>query len=335
MKKTLIALAAVSAVTAVSAQNVTLYGRLDASAVSQSSKIDGVKQYPATKTGIESSQLSTQFWGMRGSEDLGGGLKAEFLMQSNFNIDNGAVDTSGMFAREAWVGLSGGFGTVKLGRNYTAFHNLASATNHTFDTNINVTSAVFGNGLASYTLRIDNSVHYTTPTVSGLSAAISYGFGENKLNTADATNNTAYHVRYVNGPLQVGVAQQTVESRATGATVNSQDLKHNLIGGSYNFGVAALTGSYQTSKQGNTKDKGYQVGVSVPMGKLTLAAGYADSENKAGATKLDSNGYALLATYDLSKRTTAYAGYENTKVKTTTTSTTKTTNMAVGVRHTF
>jgi len=341
MKKTLIALAAVAAVTAVSAQTVTLYGRLDASIANHVTKDNGVKQYgndtnqgprSLTRQGIDSSNMNTQFWGMRGSEDLGGGLKAEFKLESQFEIDTG-VSRTNTFDREAWVGLTGGFGSIKLGRNYTAIDNFAGAMNHTFNSNINVTTAVADVGLKQYVNRIDNSINYTTPTINGFSAAISHGFGENKTADLSATDNTSLNIRYAAGALQVGFATQTVESRTGSA--NNEDIKHNLIGGSYNFGVASVTGTYMNSKQGSTKDKTTQIGVAVPMGALTLSAGFANGESKTGATKLKSDGYALLASYDLSKRTAVYAGYESTKVDTSATVERKTTNLAVGVRHTF
>ena len=341
MKKSLIALAVLAASGAAMAQSsVELYGRLDASFVNLSTKVNGVKSYTvgaagaATKTGIESSQLNTQFWGLRGTEDLGGGLKAIFKVESNFNIDNGAVDATGMFAREANVGLMGSFGTVKLGRNYTAYDSLAGATNHTWNSNINVFGTVAGTGLAQYGNRVSNSVIYDSPNFSGFSGSISYGFGEDKTAAASASDNLSLQVRYADGPLLVGVAYQN-QNQAVAA---KPDLKHTLVGASYDFGVAKLNGSYQTAKEGATKDKDYQIGVSMPFGAFAVAVGYAKSKSETAGVKLDGSGYALVGTYNLSKRTTAYVGYENTKVESLpggVATTTKVSNLAVGVRHTF
>jgi predicted porin len=282
-----------------------------------------------SQTGVNSSNLNTQFWGLKGSEDLGGGLKANFKLESLFAIDTGAVGTSNtLFEREAYVGVSGGFGEVRLGRNYTAYDNLAGALNHTLNTNINVTSAVTATGLAQYTNRVNHSIHYSSPTFSGVSGTASYAFGEDKTASQSATSNTSVQVRYAQGPLMVGVAYQDLTSQ----TVNL-DLKHNLFGASYDLGVVKLTGSYQTAKRYVTKDNEYQVGVTVPMGALTLSAGYANSESKTSGVTLNGDGFALVAIYSLSKRTALYAGYESTKVESTTT--TKATNTAFGVRHTF
>jgi predicted porin len=328
MKKSLIALAALAAVSAASAQStVSLYGRLDASVAVSSTETSSVAKL--SKTGVNSSNLNTQFWGLKGSEDLGGGLKANFKLESQFAIDTGAANTN-LFDREAYVGVSGGFGEVRLGRNYTAYDNLAAGLNHTSNSNINVTSAVAATGIAHYVNRVNNSIHYSSPTFSGVSGTASYAFGEDKTAALSATSNTSVQARYVQGPLMVGAAYQDLTSQ----TVNL-DIKHNLFGASYDLGVVKLTGSYQTAKQNATKDNEYQVGVTVPMGALTLSAGYADSESKTGAATLDGDGFALVAIYSLSKRTALYAGYESTKVDTSASSQTKVTNTAFGVRHTF
>jgi predicted porin len=272
--------------------------------------------------------MNTQFWGLRGSEDLGNGLKAIFKLESNFNIDNGASQAN-LFEREANVGLSGGFGTVLLGRNYTAYDDLFGATAHTLNSNINVSSAVNATGNAQYANRINNSIRYSSPVMGGVSGSVSYGFGENKTASASATRNVGAQVRYAAGPVLVGLGYQ----EQTSQTAND-DLEFTLVGASYDLGMAKLTGSYQTSEKGSTKDKEYQIGVVVPMGAVTVSAGMANSESKTGAAKLKGDGYALLASYALSKRTAAYVGYESTEVNTSSTKT-EVTNMAVGIRHTF
>lgn len=339
MKKSLIALAVISATGAAMAQSsVELFGRLDVGYSSNSVKVDGVKSYMAgtntsagsTQQGINSSNLNTQFWGLRGTEDLGGGLKAMFMLQSNFNTDTGALGGQ-MFDREAWLGLSGGFGTVKLGRNYTAYDTVRAATNHTLNSNINVTSVVSGVGVADFALRNSNSIRYEAPKMGGFNAAVSYGFGENKTTAESSRDTTSLALWYTEGPLLVAFGHQREEDTAANG-----DRKYTMVGGSYNFGIASLTGSYETSKQLGRKDKNYQFGVNVPMGAFSFHVGYADGQTKDGGVKADSSGYALVGTYALSKRTTAYAGYESTKVENNAgTSTTKVTNLALGLRHTF
>ncbi len=302
-----------------------------------------MKQYPGTKTGIDSSNLSTQFWGLQGSEDLGGGLRAIFKLESNFNIDDGSIGSEQtLFEREANVGLSGGFGTVRFGRVYHAYDTLFSAVNHTDNTNINVSTGVATVGLAHYKVRASNAVRYDSPSFGGFRFAGTYGFGENKTATTSATNQYSLAAWYAEGPITAGVAHQRQTPRNTNNNnsnlsthFNEPALKHNLIGGGYDFGVAKLVGSYQQAKQGGTKDKDWQIGVKVPVGAFNFYVGYADSESKTGATKLEADGWALLGTYALSKRTTAYAGYEAFDRQTNATTTRKESNLALGIRHTF
>lgn len=349
MKKSLIALAVITATSGAMAQSsVQLFGRLDVGFNTTTSKIDGVKQYdaltsgpnalrhPGSQQGINSSQLNTQFWGIRGTEDLGGGLKAMFMLQSNFNTDTGAA-AANMFDREAWLGLSGGFGTIKLGRNYTAYDTVFGATNHNFNSNINVSTAVFNVGIDNYTLRNSNSIRYEAPTINGFNAAVSYGFGENKTATESATDTLSLAVWYSNGPILAAFGHQSEERRDAITGVNTPDRDHTLLGGGYDFGAFRLVGSVQRTKEGPRKDRDFQIGVNVPLGNFAVAFGYADGRTKAGGVTRNSDGYALVGTYNLSKRTTAYVGYERSEVEGTapTVSTTKTSNFAVGLRHTF
>lgn len=333
MKRTLVALAALAAAGVVSAQSsVTLYGRLDASLVNTTTKLNDVKQYPATKTGIESSQLSTQFWGMQGTEDLGGGLKAIFKLESNFKIDDGTQDAEGLFAREANVGLTGGFGAIRLGRVYHAYDTFFGAVNHTDNTNINVSSDVAKVGLDHYAVRARDGVRYDSPNFGGVQVAFTYGFGENKTAAQSAADQYSLAAWYAAGPITAGVAYQLREFQG------QPDLKHTVVGGAYDFGMAKLVASYQEARRTGTKDRDWQLGVKVPMNAFTFYVGYADSDSKTGPTKLNADGWALLGTYALSKRTTAYVGYErfdreeiisNARAKR------KVDNLAIGVRHTF
>lgn len=128
MQKTLI-VAAVSASFAVAAHaqsSVTLYGVLDAGLSYQSNVNAGTNQAPDGKSLWRAGSVGVQqsYWGLRGSEDLGGGLKAIFTLESGFNLGNGGFANNGknsvMFNRQAFVGLSSGYGTVTLGRQYDA-----------------------------------------------------------------------------------------------------------------------------------------------------------------------------------------------------------------------
>jgi predicted porin len=339
MKKSLIALAVLAASGAAMAQSsVTLYGRLDASLAQTSKEVTGLNAVGKVKqTGIDSSNLNTTFWGLKGSEDLGGGLRANFTLESGFAIDTG-VGNAGLFERKAVVGLSGAFGAVDLGRNYTAYDTLRGATNNVYDSNFATTGTVWGNGIKDYANRTSNSVIYNSPSFGGISGAVAYAFGENKQvapNVGDATDTLSLHIKYANGPLLVGYAYQ--EEKLTQAVNTPSDkIKYNLVGASYDLGMAKLVGSYNQAKNNTLKDKEYQVGVSVPFGAAAVAAGYSNSKSEGFNANNKGTGASLVGTYNLSKRTTVYAGYEATKVDSNNAATTtKLTNFATGVRHTF
>ena len=332
MKKNLIVLALLAAAGAASAQSsVTLYGRVDAGIGSFKDSVagDGV-----TRTKLDSNILNNSLWGFKGTEDLGNGLKANFVLEAGMNMDDGTASTYKVngkdvtgFNRKATVGLSGDFGTVELGRNYTAYDSLRAATNNTVDTNMAVTNNVWAAG-GDYANRTDNSVRFDSNTYSGFSGSVAYAFGENKATAKDSTDTASLHIKYANGPVLVGYAHQTLQA-ATGT-----DTKYNLVGASYDFGVAKLNAGYNKAERAGTEDQEYQVGVSAPFGATTVYFGYANAKNEttAGVTVEERSGYDLAATYALSKRTTAYAGYKSYEIKN---SSKEATAFAVGVRHVF
>ena len=332
MKKSLIALAVLAAAGAASAQSsVTLYGRVDAGLVSLKDQIggDGV-----TRTKLDSNVLNNSLWGIKGTEDLGGGLNANFVLESGMSLDDGsAADATKSFNRKATVGLSGSFGVVELGRNYTAYDALRGATNNTADTNMAVTGDVWKAG-GDYASRANHSIRFDSANYSGFSGAVAYAFGENKGVNLDSTDTLSLHVKYANGPLLVGYAHQT-EKQATGA-----DTKYNLVAGSYDFGVAKLNAGFNKGERAASEDKEYQFGVSAPFGATTVYFGYANAKNEtlAGALVQKRAGLDLAATYALSKRTTAYAGYKNYEIKDSAVAAEKgkeVTAVGVGVRHVF
>jgi predicted porin len=340
MKKSLIALAVIAASGAAMAQSsVTLYGRLDASIGQTKVEVDSAGFSTSVKqTGVNSSDLNTTYWGLKGSEDLGGGLRANFDLQSQFAMDTGTA-TGTLFERKAIVGVSGAFGAVDLGRNYTAYDGLRAATNNVYDSNLATTFNVWSTGIKDYSLRSSNSITYTSPSFSGVSGAAGYSFGENK-NIAgnvngDATDIASLHIKYANGPLLVGYAFQE-EKLARNSAVAQDKIQYNLVGATYDFGMAKLVGSYNQAKNNTLKDKEYQVGVSVPFGAAAVAVGYSHAKSEGLGMTNKGEGASIVGTYNLSKRTTAYAGYEQAKVETMNGSiTTKTSNFATGVRHTF
>lgn len=356
MKKTLIALAALAATVGAHAQSsVTLYGIVDGF-VGQTSAtaVGGAKLSQAV---VNTSGLQSSRWGVRGTEDLGGGLAAVFTAEAGFDTSTGAnANTNAQggtaFGRQVFVGLTGGFGTVALGRQLTAYDALRGATNNTFDANVfsttsNVWGFAAGQGTAGYSNRSNNAVTWKSPDFAGFSGAVSYGFGEDKTAATSASSNANFHVKYANGPLLVGFAHQR-EKQALGTTyfstvaatgiapaaATAETRKYNLLAGSYDFGVAKLTAGYNTARNGTFKDKDYQFGVSVPFGAASVAFGYSHAKAEATGISNKQRGYSILGLYDLSKRTAFYAGLESRKL-TTAGGQGKNSTAGVGVRHSF
>ena len=346
MKKSLIALAVLAASGAAMAQSsVTLYGRLDASVGQTSTKVGSAAK--SKQNGVSSSELNSTFWGLKGSEDLGGGLKAIFKLESRFQVDTGsagsATSANTLFEREANVGIEGGFGTVKLGRSPSVFDDLQGTFNHSFGSNFKVAQSIAnGTGVADFAGTLSNSIKFNSANYGGFSGALQYGFGENKETGTNAAGNAtdviSLSVKYAAGPLVVGYAYQQEKQPQAVATTAQDKRKFNLLGASYDLGVAKLTADYATAQDVARKDKAYQLGAIVPMGAFAVAVGY-DKEKSTGAgvAELEGSGYNLVGTYDLSKRTTLYAGYKafKTEAGNVTVVETKTTSLQAGVRHTF
>lgn len=320
---------------------MTLYGRLDVGVGRATTETTGAAPVASrSQTLVTSNALNTTYWGMKGTEDLGGGLKANFDLQQQFAVDTGTAAAT-LFERLSTVGFSGGFGSVNLGRQYTAYDTLRGATNNVLDTNVATTGTVWGTGLKDYSNRVANSIRYDSPAFGGISGAVVLGLGENKEvapNVGSATNNISLHVKYAAGPLLVGYAHQ--EEKLTQAVITTAQVtnKYDLIGGSYDFGVAKLTGSYNKAKDGARDDKEYQLGVNVPVGaSAAVLLGYSKAASTmTGAKDLNGKGYTIAGYYSLSKRTTLYAAYLATEVESgAAISTAKATTLAAGVRHTF
>lgn len=329
MKKSLIALAVMAASGASMAQ-VTLYGVADVWVGSSKDAIagDGIRQ-----TVVQSGGLSSNRFGFKGSEDLGGGLKANFLLEQGFKIDDGSATASTAFSRQSYVGLSGSMGEIKVGRIWTAFDDIAGATNSVFDSALSATNNVFLT--TGYNGNPNNGVHYTMPEVAGINGAISYSFGENATAATSDSNVLAANLTYSAGPLGLGVAFQREDSG-----VSNDEVEFTRLNASYDLGAAKLLASYGLLDDvaDDAKTNEYQIGADVPLSAaLTLSAGYAYSKTKvAGVSESEASGFGAAVGYSMSKRTTAYAGLQRAEEKDLVGNTkAKSSVYAVGVKHTF
>lgn len=320
---------------------MTLYGVADLGYNTDKKTVGTV----ATKTTGLNSILSGSRFGLKGTEDLGGGLAANFLMEYSVQPDEA---TTSMANRQSYVGLSGNFGALNLGRMYTPIHGVQGA----YDTNGNATAAGWLGGATSL-VRASNLIAYSTPSFNGFTLTAGVGYGEAEKTTAStntAGDVTTVGLTYANGPLTVQAATETVKLSAlsvglpggAAATALSDALanrKANSFGASYDFGVAKVTAVRTTAKAGSAADAGEfntnNFGVSVPVGAVTLNATVSNGDYKdSGAAKVDVSGYQVGATYALSKRTTAYTFLGQGKDKTATNAG-KQDTFALGLRHTF
>jgi predicted porin len=335
MKKSLIALAVLAVSGAAMAQSsVTLYGVLDVA-------LAHVKDGTTSNTKIESGLLNTSRYGFKGSEDLGGGLKANFLLEQGFSMDTGSPLTDSQdgqtkltqgFSRNSYVGLSGGFGELRLGKVWSAFDEMKGASNAVWDSGLSPNAGVFYGGvIGGYTFNPRNSAIYFSPNLSGFSGAASYSFGENKTATVDAGKVAALNVKYAGGPVYVGLGYQTEQVDGSVPTK-----KFTMLNATYDFGVAMLQASVGRQSQNANKTTDWTLGATAPVSAaVTISGGFAGSKDNAAAGDIKRTGVSLAALYALSKRTQLYAGYHGTRTSPPVLPRVTTSLYALGVSHAF
>ena len=222
-----------------------MYGKIDATARASTVGTSGATSTAdLTKYSVDSAGLSGSRFGFKGSEDLGGGLKASFQVENGFNVDSGAAAQGGLlFGRQAYVSLGGGFGSISVGRQYGTYDNaLGSLDIQGYSTN-SAMGYAFAGFLPSATAtsgahadafdgsgRVNNAIVYTTPSISGFSASLMYAPGENNVAATAATATalavtakgatayTGFMASYAAGPLMVMGAYEQQGTQATDAT---------------------------------------------------------------------------------------------------------------------
>jgi predicted porin len=330
MKKSLIALAVLAASGAAMAQSsVTLYGRIDTSigqikdsALAAPNNKAVTKMFSGGDGGLTSPR-----WGLRGTEDLGSGLKAGFQLEQRFRPEDGSINGA-PFGAASFLSLSGGFGEIRLGRGTTVYDDVRalSISSNVFDSAFTPTNnGVYGSG-GDYASRFNDKITYLSPTMGGFYVGVDYAPDEDNSVKADRM---ALKAGYRAGPMHVALGYQDEKTSAD----------YTALSGSYNFGVASVSAGFnlRDAKTGGAEDTEFTVGVNVPFGAVAVSAGMASSKTEVGsATTLKSSGFALGATYSLSKRTTAYAGFRSVERKNAAgVKTRDETLYAAGVRHDF
>jgi len=287
MKKSLLALAVLGVFTSAHAQSsVTLYGVVDAG-IAYTNNVGGQHNFFTSSGNLQGSR-----WGLRGKEDLGGGLTALFVLENGFNVFNGTLGQGGdMFGRQAYVGLSSSqFGTVTLGRQYD------SVVDYTGPLEV---GSQWGSYFSAHpadldnmnnTNRVNNAIKFTSANYAGFTFGGLYSLGGN---AGQFNRNQIWSVGagYVNGPLQLGAGYLNVKdpnysfwgnnansrsaittpsasnfpsSRVISGFASAHTLQVIAVAGAYTFGAATFGATYSNTQY---KDVGTESGAGLnPVG---------------------------------------------------------------------
>jgi len=319
MKKSLVALAALAVAGVASAQSsVTLFGVVDASISHYSVKSEFYSTNPfavpsliepvgikRSQTALANSGYNSSRIGFRGTEDLGGGLAASFWLEAPLSNDSGAGGI-GSFARRSTVSLSGGFGEIRLGRDYTPtfwndtvfdpFGTNGVGTNLISVINSNLAIArsaasggALNGGLSGGTdsyVRTSNSIGYfLPPNLGGFYGQVQYALHENVKSSGafDSPSTRGKYVGgrfgYANGPLDVAVAygQSTTGDVSTATATTEEKIKSLNLGASYDFGPAKLFGEVSRVKDD------FKNTTNGALAGIPFATSFNDSDKYTGA----------------------------------------------------
>ncbi|MGO4329767.1 porin [Cupriavidus sp. 2TAF22] len=309
MKKTMVASAALILASGAWAQSaVTLYGVADAG-------LEFVNRQPGNGDKVYRMQsgggLTGSRWGLRGVEDLGGGLKGIFVLESGFSIDDGKTDGR-LFGRQSYVGLETPGGTVTLGRQQTPMYDFALR----YDPMATASSYSIYAMDNDFGSRADNAIKYRG-SFGGLTASGLYSFGHDGVSGTNGEvpgqwkvgREYAFGLNYATGAFAVGA----VFDQKNGDTIASRN-RHDQrasIAGSYAFGPAKVFGGYRWQHLGFTPATGSGIahlgwaGISYQLTAATSFSGALYYQDYRG-TSADPWLFSLGANYAVSKRTELY-----------------------------
>jgi predicted porin len=319
MNKKLIALAVAGAciapdAMAQTANPVTLYGRLNANI--ESVEATGAAPLPRrTRVSDEASRF-----GIKGTEDLGGGLSAFFQLETAFKIDQN--DTT-FATRNSAVGLQGGWGSLLMGRWDTPFKVAANSLDPFGDVTWGGQAvALLGSGVAGVSAKFDirqqNAVQYWTPNWAGFSARLSYGANEGRTASLNPRSNGA-SIGYSRGPVSVSYAYHELKDDTFGSAAANAGNKQalNALLGSFTFGPVKVGGIYHKIKRSGfgavsfTDQKSWLANVVWTMGSNQLI--WQHQNNKDGdrntLSQPECKADAVAWQYNFSKRTASYIQY--------------------------
>ena len=351
MNKSLITLAVISAACGTAyADDVTLYGRADLGLVYTHNELSvgntSTKDHAFT---MESGNGGSSRFGLTGNETLGNGMKINFIVENGFKADSGELSggkEGRIFDREASVGVTGAYGTIRAGRMASILTDAGSmgyyaGTVNPFGTGWGTHVYSHANLFANNIGVMDNVVGYISPNFAGMTIYAQYGMGEQGAeNTARANRYAALGMKYSVGALELAGAVDWTNKKSVGGGANYtlQDTKDAMtvnFGGSYDFGAIKTFVATQYFKNasdvasivtdavkysGNPNPQGLELvradgyglafGASLPLGSGTahFSTGMMDGDMKYQTEKADIYAFSMAGayTYSLSKRTTLY-----------------------------
>ena len=291
MMKKLIPAAALLVVMGAAQAQVAVYGLIDASYGKNETIGDTAATFHSGGDNGSSQGNSTSKFGIKGTADVGGGYKANFKLESGGITSDGAVNGA-LFNRAAWLGFSGAFGEVRLGRQ----DNVPFQTLVGFDFNgaSNAASAQMLSLATPWSLngRQSRSLQYIAPAMGGLGVQAGY-VPEDAAAGTKATYSLG--ATYTAGKLTLGAASESART-AAGTSFSG-------FAASYDFGVAKAEVGYANGGVGFT---GYNVGVSAPVGGFTVGVTYAKNDDAVGASATE-----VYINREIFKNTYAYFDYGN------------------------
>ena len=307
MKKSfLIGAVALAAAGAANAQ-LSIYGLLDVSyGKSVADDINDLKSDIHSGGDDGNSQgNSTSRFGLKGSTDLGGGIKANFKLESNGITSTGAVNDP-FFGRQAWFGLSGGFGEVRIGRQ----DSVPFQTMIDFDFN----GASNGVSAGGYSLvgpwgaalsRQSHAVNYISPTIGGFSAQVGIQPKGNQTDGRGDKDVISFGAKFATGPVAVAATYESKRDTTTKA--------FTAFAGSYDLGVVKLMASYADGGKivDGGSGKGFMLGLNAPVAGFNIGGLF----GKNSDDDLKATAYELWINKEIFKNTIAYAEVGNAKYK--------------------
>ena len=314
MKKSLVALALAGAfVSAAQAQSIEMYGIVDMGFVQESGGPTGPATTPPGAKGtvnkLTSGAQSGTRLGFKGTEDLGGGMKALFVLETGIAADKGGFNQNNGFARQSFVGLQSDMGTVTMGRQYTPYF-LTMLVGDPFAAGM--AGAAQNMLMPSSNIRMDNAVKYTSPVFSGFSAEVAYGFGEQPDSNGKSRQLGAF-LSYSAAPVNVRLGYLKKNTDTALTTPETKDVTNLILAANWDVKVAKLFAAVTNNDEAvyapiRRKSQDYLIGAQVPFNKHTFIASYIYKDGDDSMTG-NANQVALGYTYTMSKRTNLYAAW--------------------------